>query len=155
MRNMMKLIAIGAFLGYIFSSNPVQAQAGIKLNVRGGYYKEQKKPYIGGGINVKIISITFAPNIEYVFVDSGQYYTLNLDGHFNIVSPPGTSLWLGGGLGRLYVKPDGGETSKKTVYNFYGGFGLDALPLDPYIQAKFILSKNLTTQLVLSVGIRL
>jgi hypothetical protein len=59
---------------------------------------------------------------------------------------------VGGGLARVHVKPDGGDSETKSGANLYAGFGFNAIVLKPYIQGKYIVNGD--DQFVLGFGVR-
>jgi hypothetical protein len=127
------------------------AQIGLDATARAGYYTDNNDLFMGTGLNLNIATISACPNLEYVFVNNGDFYTLNLDGHLNLVTPPGTALWIGLGLARLYYNPDNGSSSRESGMNLLAGFELKMIPLRPYLQGKFIIADN--SQFVIGAGI--
>lgn len=146
------ILILGALLvhlpGWISKAG---AQIGLDVTARTGYYTENNDVFLGSGLNLNIATISVCPNLEYVLVDNGDFYTLNLDGHLNLVTPPGTALWIGLGLARLYYNPDNGSSTRESGMNLLAGFELKMIPLRPYVQGKFIVGDN--SQFVIGAGI--
>ncbi len=146
-------IMISGFLFVLFPGliSSAGAQIGLDATLRAGYYTEHHDVFLGTGLKLNITTISISPNLEYVFINNGDFYTLNLDGHLNLLSPPATSLWIGLGLARLYLNPDAGTSTRESGMNLLAGFGLKMFPLRPYIQGKYIIADN--AQFVIGVGI--
>ncbi|MGH7492460.1 MAG: hypothetical protein ACREOO_08695, partial [bacterium] len=108
--------------------------------------------FLGAGLRIGVPFLTFVPNAEYVFVGDGSLYTLNLDGQINVFTLAVTSIWVGGGLARVHVKPDGADSKTESGANIYAGFGFNAVVLKPYIQAKYLANGD--DQFVISLGLR-
>lgn len=152
-KNLVTPAAIFLFL-FLFSFTQARAQ-GIDIDVRGGLYTKNSDFFLGGGLKLDLIIFEILPNIEYAFVDNGNLYTLNLDGNFKFFSAPFVRAWIGGGLGTMRFKPEGGSTSGKGLINILGGVGLNAIVLKPYAQIKYIIVKDLSNQFVVGVGVHL
>lgn len=124
------------------------------LGVRAGYYTEVEKPFVGAEVLMRVgDSVYFNPNAEYVFTDTGEYFTVNADVHYDFPSHGSTYFWLGAGLGVEFVDPDGsaGRESDAAV-NFLAGVGLSRGPVVPYFQAKVIAKDD--TEFSVGVGLR-
>lgn len=146
------LLIIGIILMHLPGEmGEARAQIGLDVTARAGYYTDNNDLFLGTGLNLNIATISVCPNLEYVFIDKGDFYTLNLDGHLNLVTPPGTALWIGLGLTRLYYNPDNGSSTRESGMNLLAGFGLTKIPLRPYLQGKFIIADN--SQFVIGAGI--
>ena len=128
------------------------AQVGFGPEARAGLYTQNSDFFLGAGLRVSVPVVTFVPNAEYVFVDGGTLYTLNLDGQINVLALPLTSLWVGGGWARIHSKPDGADSSTKSGANLYAGFGMNAIVLKPYLQAKYLVNGD--DQFVMTLGLR-
>ncbi|RQW05436.1 MAG: hypothetical protein EH225_04640 [Calditrichaeota bacterium] len=129
----------------------LSAQAGLDATLRAGVYAEEDDYYVGGGLTLNLFSISLCPNVEYVFIENGDFYTFNMDGHLNLISAPGTAFWIGLGWARLYLNPDKGDSVIDSGMNLLAGFGIRTIPLNPYIQTKYILTDN--NQFVIGLGI--
>ena len=147
------ILISGYFL--IGSPNPAEAQ-NIIPGIRLGTYTDAGDIFIGGEILIPVSErIWFNPNVEYVFVEVGNYITFNADGHYDIYlenSP--LFLWAGAGLGILYFSSDVGNFDSTDVgVNLLFGAGLETESrITPYAQAKVIISDS--TEFVLGLGIR-
>lgn len=119
--------------------------------VHGGYYVDQKDFFLGAGVDIGVLMLHAVPNFEYVFVDQANYYTLNIDGHWDILSLPGIVGYIGGGLATVSMKPRDGETGAYGGFNLIAGVKAKLLPLNPFLRAKYLFAQN--NQFVLAVGI--
>jgi hypothetical protein len=123
------------------------------LDLRGGVYTDLNKPFVGlGFLSNAGDSLYFNPNVEYVFVDNGQFGTLNFDFHYDLPLEGTPYVWIGAGLGFVYSNPDGPDnTTTKARANLLAGIGLRTGRSVPYVQAKYITGQK---EWVLAVGIR-
>ncbi len=127
------------------------SQFSLDATLRAGLYTEEDDYFVGGGLILNLMTVSFSPNVEYVLIENGDFYTFNLDGHLNLMSAPGTDLWIGLGWARLYMNPDRGDSIADSGMNLLAGFGIRTIPLSPYFQGKYILTDN--NQLVIGLGI--
>lgn len=152
MKILVKSVIMVGVLITLFSNNHVLAQS-ISPQVRGGYYSDLEKYFIGAGLDVGVLVFTIVPNFEYVFVDDGSFYSLNIDGQYNIIPAPAIAGYVGGGAGYTYIKPDGGDGESKFVLNILGGVQIQRIPLKPFAQVKYAIISDIDNQLVLTIGI--
>jgi hypothetical protein len=132
----------------------VPAFAGpIGWDAFGGRYTDRDEFFLGAGARIGAAAISFNPNAEYIFTDSGTSYTLNLDGTMTVLPLGVGSGWIGAGLTFFTVDPDQGDSTTETGVNVLAGFGLSAVPFKPYAQLKsaFIEGDN---PFAITVGIR-
>ena len=126
----------------------------IGWQVSGGLYTDESDFFLGAGARFSLARFTIIPNGEWIFVDNGSAYTLNLDGTMGVLHPIGiASAYIGAGLGLFTVDPDGGDSNTDTVVNLMAGVGLNASPLKPFAQVKWIVMDG-DDPLVLSIGAR-
>jgi hypothetical protein len=94
------------------------------------------------------------PNIEFVLVDNGSMFTLNMDAHYDIPTRANIYIWAGGGLGLIYFNPEGaGDSHTDAGLSILFGLGfITSSRLIPYIQAKGIISDN--SNFALAFGLR-
>jgi len=147
------LIVFGA-LFLLFSP---RADAEARFGVRAGAYFDAESAFIGGEglFNVFSDSWYFNPNLEYVFIDNGDLWTLNFDFHYDLPVTP-VYLWVGAGpaiIHRDRDRPiDDGETDFGVNLFMGVGFKLRDARIIPYIQPKAILSDN--SEFSLAFGVR-
>lgn len=135
----------------------VPASAGpVGFDVSGGWYTQVEEPMVGAGLRVSLATLTLHPNAEYLFVDSGNVYTVNGDVHWNVLPLPMASVWVGGGLGMWVFDPESDlvDSETRTAVNLLAGAGLGAAPLKPFAQLKYVLLEESSDPLALTVGVR-
>ncbi len=152
MKILVKSVLMVVLLTTLFSNNHVQAQS-ISPQVRGGYYFDLEEYFIGAGLDISALVFTIVPNFEYIFVDAGSFYSLNIDGQYDIIPLPAIAGYVGGGVGYDYIKPDSGDSEAKFVLNILGGVQTKRIPLKPFAQVKYAIISDIDNQLVLTIGI--
>jgi hypothetical protein len=132
---------------------PAQAQAflGLQPGIRGGIYEDGNDFFLGVDLKTSLAILHANPNLEWVFVDNANVFTLNLDALFNIFPLPLVDVWGGGGFGVFYAKPDDLDSTSDFAVNLLAGLGFNVL-LDPYVQIKYVITDDNT--LVFAAGIR-
>ena len=134
------------------------ANAEARFGVRTGAYFDAESAFIGGEglFNVFNDSWFFNPNVEYVFVDNGDLWTLNFDFHYDLPVKAPVYLWVGAGPTILHRDRDRPFDDSETDFGvnlFMGvGFKLRNSRILPYIQPKVILSDN--SEFSLAFGLR-
>jgi hypothetical protein len=143
-----------AVFGLGIASAPVAA-APIGWNLCGGIYSSDASDdfFLGAGARLSAGTFTINPNAEYIFIDDGSSFSLNLDGLMNVLPLGAASGWLGGGLGLFMLDPDYADSDNETVINLIAGVGLNAVPLKPYGQIKYVLMDG-DDPFVLALGVR-
>ena len=131
---------------------PATADAILSFDARGGRYLDPDKWFLGAGVHVGLGPVEIVPNGEYVFIDGGTFYTLNVDGTFTILPMVVANVWVGGGLALVGVGVEGFDTQTEAGVNLLVGAGLNAIVLKPFVQLKYIISDN--SLAVLAVGAR-
>ena len=138
---------------------PGTAWADVDFGLRGGVYTDTEEPFIGGEILFPIGSSFYLnPNLEYVLIDNGDLYTVNLDFHYDFWGDRNLAAWLGAGaaLIRTELDPprgrDRGVDETDFGVNLLAGIGAKRGTLRPYLQGKVILSDD--TEAVIAVGLR-
>jgi len=128
---------------------------GIDVGVRGGYYSDAEAGFAGVDLLTSISrSWYFNPNFEYVFVDSGDAYSLNGDVHYDLSAGSAHYVWLGGGPA-LIVRDDDrrfGDRKTDVGLDLLAGLGWKGSSAVPYVQGKVVLADN--TEAVLAFGVR-
>jgi len=134
----------------IFSVLP--AKGATSAGARFGVYTNAGKLFIGGELNIPVAPrIEFNPNLEYVFVSNGNYWSFNFDFHYDLAVSRPMSMWAGGGLGVISRSRDGSHARIGLNVLFGVGF-LTTGHLIPYVQAKGVISGD--SEFVLGFGIR-
>lgn len=129
-----------------------ETNAQVDFGARAGVYTDVGDPFIGAELLFPISgNIYFNPNIEYVFVDVGNYMTFNADAHYDF-PVQSVYLWAGAGLAIAY-RSVGDFSDTSAGLNLLTGVGLkDAGSVIPYAQLKIILADN--SEVALGLGIR-
>ena len=128
------------------SAGPVGFQAS------GGWYTESEELFGNVGAKFGAASFSVIPNIDWVFVNSGSMYSLNVDGTMSLMPLGVASVYAGAGIGWLTTKPDQGDSNTNTVVNLLLGASLNALPMKPFGQFKWIVEDG-NDPLAFSIGV--
>ena len=152
-------------LAICFFLAPAIAQAQIDFGVRGGFYSDAEAGFLGAEILTPLRIFGrgwfLNPNLEYVFVDDGNLYTINLDAHYDLRTNASYSVWLGGGAALIFSEFDAprgcrfceSEDETDVGLNLLAGIGIwPRNAVRPYVQGKFTLSDN--TEASIAVGLR-
>ena len=151
-----RVMAVAILLGgSVLCSNP--AAADIDFGLRGGYYTDAEELFLGADVLTQISDTSwfFNPNVEFVFVDPGDLWTLNLDVHYDFdTDNDDVYLWAGGGPAVVFRDGGGRHDDNETDpgLNLLAGIGWQLESVVPYIQGKILLSD--TSEAVIAVGVR-
>ena len=152
-------LALGAALlaAVVLSATlPSPASAGpIGLQAAGGWYNSSGGDdfYVNGGARIGFGTLTVIPNLDWVFVENVTTYSLNVDGTFSLMPLGVASLYAGGGIGWLVTDTDFSDSQTETVVNLLAGVGLNAAPMKPFAQFKYIVLDG-DDPLAFSIGVR-
>jgi hypothetical protein len=151
---MKRLFSIFLIVFLIAVFNFESTAQSISPTIRAGYYTEGDGNFFAGaGLGIGVLMFEVVPNAEYVFVSGGNYYTVNIDAHFDILPLPMINTWIGAGYALSFVKPENFDTQSNSGLNLIAGVGLsDKIPLSPYIMAKYVITE--TNQFVIAAGIK-
>lgn len=151
-----KLYILVILLSQLLSLSNLSAQTKTNnhFGFRMGVYTDGSDLFLGGDYLTPINNdIDFNPNIEYIFIDGGNFLSFNFDAIYNFPRNRNLFIWAGGGLGLLYVDPDRGDANTDLGVNLLSGLGfVTSGSLLPYLQAKLILSDN--SNFVIGFGLR-
>jgi hypothetical protein len=145
-------LALALIAAFCLVAGPASAGP-IGFQASGGWYTDDSDFFLGAGARVGFARVTFIPNAEWLFVDSGSAYTLNLDGTLSLFPLGVASAYVGAGIGWFTVDPDEGDSDTETVANLLGGVAFNAIVLKPFAQVKWVLRENDDLTAV-SAGIR-
>lgn len=151
MRQTLQVTSITVILVCVLLSSAAEAVVGIQPGVRGGIYEDGDNWFLGVDVKTKVAMIAVNPNFEWIFVDHGNSFTLNLDGLFTVLPIPLMDPYVGAGIGTFYIDPDGGDSKSDFAFNLIAGASFN-VPLKPYVQIKYIITDNNT--FVLAGGVR-
>lgn len=138
----------------------VPAQA-VDFGVRTGIYTDQSDAFLGGELLFQLAPRWYLnPNIEWVFVDDGDLFTVNGDVHYDFDVDFDGYVWAGGGVALISSdldddRPpldDDDDNDTDVGLNVLAGVGWRAGGLTPYVQGKVIVADE--TEAVLAVGLR-
>jgi hypothetical protein len=131
------------------------ARADVDLDLRAGIYTDGSDGFLGGGVlwDVGQRGHWMAnPNLEYVFVNNGDLFTLNGDVHYDLQVDAPFAVWAGGGPALLFADPDEGDSETDFGLNLLAGIGAKEGGIRPFAQVKLIVSDE--SQLVFGFGLR-
>jgi hypothetical protein len=132
---------------------PAPASAGLMgWQGIGGWYTDNSDFFLGAGARFAVGPVTAIPNAEYVFVNSGKLFTLNIDGTLNVLPLAVATGYVGGGLAFVVTDPDGGSSNTDTGMNLIAGMSFNILKLHPFAQLKYIV-KDGNDPFVFGVGL--
>ena len=136
---------------------PALAHAQFDAGVRSGFYSDASAGFLGAELLTPLPIARgwfLNPNFEYVFVDDGHLYTLNLDAHYdlNTRNEP-YYFWLGGGPAIIFSKIDASDSQTDIGLNLLAGIGFwKHSAIRPYVQGKVTISDN--TEASIGFGVR-
>lgn len=144
---------------------PAIARAEVDFGVRAGLYSDADAGFVGAELLTPLHIFGrgwfLNPNFEYVFVDDGDLYTLNLDAHYDLRTSAPFNVWLGGGPALIFSENDTPFGCRNCNSDSETDFGLNLLAgigiwprnaVRPYVQGKVTLSDN--TEASIAVGLR-
>ncbi|MGH7682218.1 MAG: hypothetical protein ACRENN_09565 [Candidatus Eiseniibacteriota bacterium] len=130
------------------------AAAPIGFEAFGGVQTNGNNDFLlGAGLRLSLASITVIPNVEYYFVDNGSVYALNADATMSVLPLGVASGFVGAGLGMITYDPDFGDSNTNTAVNLLAGVGLNAVPMKPFAQFKYVFTDG-DDPILLEAGIR-
>jgi hypothetical protein len=127
----------------------------VDFGVRGGFYSDAEAGFLGAELLTGLTRSWFLnPNFEYVFVDDGDLYTLNLDAHYDFPTRARSPFYLWAGGGPAVIFSDNGFDDETDIgLNLLAGVGFGKeQALRPYVQGKVVISDD--TEAVIGLGIR-
>lgn len=131
------------------------ARADVDIDLRAGIYTDGSDGFVGGGVlwDVGKPQSWYAnPNLEYVFVDNGDFFTINGDVHYDFKVDEPFAIWAGGGPAILFSDPDQGDSETDFGVNLLAGLGAKQGSVRPFGQVKLIIADD--SQLVFAFGLR-
>lgn len=105
----------------------------------GGWETETEDMFAGAGYQLPLGPITASPNFEWLFADGGKVYTINLDGHLNLVPLGIATLWAGAGMAIRTSDPDNFDSDTSTGANLMLGANFNATRFKPFGQIRKLL----------------
>jgi hypothetical protein len=141
----------------VFLAAPRAGWGEVDFGVRAGEYTDIGEPFVGAELLWGLGNdLWLNPNFEYVLVDNGDYFTLNLDLHYDLDVDRPLYVWVGGGAALISIDRDrpGRDDDSETDFglNVLGGIGFQAGPVIPYAQLKAVISDE--NEVVVGFGLR-
>ena len=100
----------------------------IGFQAAGGWYTESDEFYLNAGAAFGAGSIRIIPNADWVFVESGSLWSLNVDATMSVLPLAVANIYAGGGLGWVTSDPENGESDTQTVVNLIAGTAFSPAP---------------------------
>ena len=152
-----RVVAVGILMAAA-ALYPKPAAAEIDFGVRGGYYTDAEEAFLGADVLAQIGDSRwfFNPNVEFVFVDPGDLWTLNLDVHYDFETDnDDVYVWAGGGPAIVFSDGGGRHDDDDTDpgLNLLAGVGWQLESIVPYLQGKILLADD-NNEAVIAVGVR-
>ena len=149
------MLLLGLGMGWLTAGMMGEAHAArARLGARLGVYTDPGDLFVGLEVVAPLTRrLAFDPNLEYVFVKHADKLTFNFDFTYDFTGGRNYVVWLGGGLGAVYVNPEGrGEAHTDLGLNILFGAGFNVGKLLPYVQAKMLIADN--SDFVVGFGLR-
>ena len=145
------ILALAALTVLLFGPTS-PAEPHVSGEARGGYHLDAEEGLIGGGLNTHIGDHWyFNPNIEWVFVQNYDLWSINADFHRDLPTS-GPAIWLGGGPAIIVTDPEfNGRRNSDFGLNLLGGVGAKSGSVRPFGQMKVTLSDNSSSSLAFGI----
>ena len=137
------------------STGVMPAAARTTVDLRAGGYTDANAMGIGGGVMTDVGrggAWMFNPNLEIVFPDGGNLFTMNGDFHYEFPSSSSLGTYAGAGPALLIADPNVGGSRTDFGLDLIGGVTGRRGTTHPFGQAKIVLSDN--TEFALMGGVR-
>ena len=142
-----------AALTLVLSLVALAAPAFAGIYAFGGWETETEDVFAGAGYQLPLGPITASPNFEWLFVDEGKVYTINLDGHLNLIPLGVATLWAGAGMAIRTADPDDFDSDTTTGANLLLGANFNLTSLKPFAQIRQVFIEG-DDPFSVAVGIR-
>lgn len=140
----------------LLTAAPAEA---VDFGVRAGVYTDESDGFVGGELLFQLSPRWyFNPNVEWVFVEDGDLFTVNADAHYDFDVDFDGYVWAGGGAALIVAdedrprRRDDDDAETDVGLNLLAGVGWRAGGITPYVQGKVIVSDD--SEAVLAVGLR-
>ncbi|MEO8167578.1 MAG: hypothetical protein ABI623_04965 [bacterium] len=138
-----------AFIG--IANNRSDAQ--VKGDLRVGFFTSGSNASLGAGLVARIApNLYLNPMLEYVFINGATGLFMSGDGHYDFHAADNADVWIGGGLGVMYVKVNNFSDTNIGLNLLTGVAFATHASVYPYFQLKGFLSSNTNAQL--AIGLR-
>jgi len=136
-------------------ATPASAQLNpIKGFLIGGYYTEPEDLYLGAGVSFDLLKVQAAGYFDYIFIDRGSLYDINVDLYYNALSLVAVFGYIGAGGALVFANPEEGNTQSKPGLNLVAGLKTRLIPLKPFVQLKYTFIQDLDDPLAIGIGIQ-
>ena len=145
-----------AFTPRTSAAGPVTNLAGkaVTWQLDGGWFTDNGDFFLGAGAQLGVARLGHVvPNVEWVMLDGGNAYTINLDVLRNVLPTKRVTGYLGIGVGMFIVDPDQGDSDSHGALNLIVGAATTASRFNPFAQFKWIATDGDDPQ-VFAVGVR-
>ena len=140
-------------IALIAAASPSQSNAQVLGDLRVGFFTNGSNATLGAGIIRGIARNLYVnPMIEYVFMSGATSLFFSGDGHYDFMIHDHAHVWLGGGLGVLYVSVNSVSETNVGLNLLAGAAWGQRESVYPYFQLKGFFSK--TTNAQLAIGLR-
>jgi hypothetical protein len=138
---------------------PAEPASAVDFGIRAGIYDDADSAFVGADLLFQLSPRWyFNPNIEYVFVDDGDLFTVNGDFHYDFPVDFDGYVWAGAGAALISDDRDlpprrrDDEQDNDFGLNLLGGIGWNVNGMVPYVQGKLIVADD--NEAVFGVGLR-
>ena len=135
-RRMLLAGAIATILAMTLAGTGLAGPIGWQAS--GGWYTDPSNFFLGGGARIGAGSISIIPNAEWISVESGQAYSLNVDATMSVLPLGVASIYAGGGMGWLTFDPEQGDSNTDSVVNLLAGASFN-VAIKPFAQVKYVI----------------
>lgn len=152
-KRMFKPVAALAAAGLMATAPLAAADQDAGLGLRAGAYLDEGDPLLGLAYQLPVTSrFSVIPNAEYVFVDRGDLYTINVDGRYDLNPSSQNPMWVGAGVGMIH-RDIGFEDDTDPALNLLWGMDFSTNESwTPFINTKAIVSDN--SEFAFTFGVR-
>ncbi|MGA9118669.1 MAG: hypothetical protein WB699_04835 [Bacteroidota bacterium] len=140
-------------IALIAAASPSQSYAQVRGDLRVGFFTNGSNATLGAGIITGVArNLYLNPMIEYVFMTGATTLFFSGDGHYDFMIHDHAHVWLGGGLGVMYVSVNSVSETNVGLNLMAGAAWGQRESVYPYFQLKGFFSK--TTNAQLAIGLR-
>lgn len=121
---------------------PAAASAQTRFEVSGGYNFDAEAAMVGAGARIPLSSypITFAPHVDYHFIEDVTFLQGNFDGLYHFRGGVSFTPYAGAGLAIGYATADGDSETDAGLNLVFGAEFGSRTRLTPYVQARATIS---------------
>lgn len=151
-KKIFKPVAALAAAGLLVSA-PAMSDPRSGLNLRAGAYFDEGDPLVGIDYQIPVSPRwSVIPNAEYVFVEAGDLYTVNVDTRYELNPSARNQMWVGAGAGLIHRDNRFVDDSDPAVNLLWGMDFNNGESWTPFVSTKAILSDE--SEFAFNFGIR-